>query len=255
MQGSYYRHSGRAPLGGIFTALFFGLVGAMICAFAMNLMTQLAHFSLLRVLLVPLAGVGAGYVAMLGARLGKMRHNGLLRMLGLVTGLMLAYTHWVAWFALESGTLTLAPGALWSMLPKGNLLYLLCGLEALGLWVVPVIAVSRLIDKPFCEHCAHWIKGETELGPYRFIAHPQKLKEAMESGQYEALRQLEATVEGSSMYSVVRITRCQDCEHSFLLSVDNVSVRTDRDGKESTSSLCLIDHCVIPPGVFRQLAA
>ncbi|MDJ0838820.1 MAG: hypothetical protein QNK37_20040 [Acidobacteriota bacterium] len=270
MQDTYYRHSGRVPLRGLPIAITFVAIGVILSTSAYNLVSFFARFHLLDLLLLVPAGYLAGTILTAGLRLGKIRNNKTSVALALLTGLMMVYADQAVRLAVRQDALILDPAGLLNalaviakqadQLSSGpitgvNPMYAFWAAKAVGLFLTPLLGTLSLRNAPFCEHCNRWIGEAVELGPYRYIADPMRLKQAVETHQYETLRGLEATVIGSSMYSKVRITRCPDCDHTFLLSVDNISVSTDRDGKESKCRKRLIDQHIITPSVFKKLAA
>ena len=96
----YYRHAGKAPLGGIIIALLVGLVGASILAVAYAFAIWYDPIAYLNIVICFVFGLLLAYMAGKGAKLGKIRSSGMAMFIALVVALAALYVHWAAYLTL-----------------------------------------------------------------------------------------------------------------------------------------------------------
>lgn len=262
LQSTHYQHSGTAPLGGMLLTIAGGLVAAGILGAIYGFLIFWSPFVYINFFIT--LGFGIGLGASVGglAKLGKIRSTGVVTVLALAILMFAWYAHWVTWSRLITEVLvlnvatlsrllaTIADLGAWSIFswtPTGFALWAIWGIEALMIVGIGTLGAAGVVDVPFCEDTGQWAtdrKLDIRFNPLNDAAVPGSPASLLASlqplnGDEAAFVEVTvATADGSDL-------RC--------VSLDNVVVETDKDGKQEAKSTCVVRHMLFDRDSFERL--
>lgn len=259
----YYRHSGRySP-----AALIFTLVPAIVAALLLGVVyayvvLYLPFGGYITLILSLLFGAGVAQVVNRAARWSRIRSEGALRWIALVSIVSGFYVSWGVWvYALlaragVSGmglASCLHPAVLWKAVqainesgawsmfgvtPSGYFLGALWLIEA----VVIITGACLLVEitDPYCEQCQQWCK----TGPIaRIVPMPaEELKSVLESRRLESLRLSPA--EDQEERVELDLSSCSKCNLMHTLGARHLTVKVS-DGKREVQSSQLLTFLLL----------
>lgn len=276
---SYYKPSGEfSPVG---VALLFVI--------ALPAAAMLAVVYAYSILYIPIAGyvsfiLSAGFGVLVGmvtsARLrsGKVRNDGLAWISATLIALLAFYVHWGVWtygFLTRADVetsvigLLLSPSALWDIIlsineqgawtmkgntPTGGWLWAFWTLEAL-LILVPAIVVGAIsASDPFCERCKEWCKEHDDV----LRLQPQdeaQVKSKAEAKDFHGLAQLGGAGADAAHYLRLDLTQCPTCDQTSTLTIQDVTVSVDKEGKHSESKSHFVSNLLLSASELAQVRA
>ena len=258
---THYRHSGKAPAGGVLLTLVGGIIAGAVMGAAYGFLIYWSPFVYINAILTFALGVGlAMAVGGLGAA-GKIRNDAVITIVALIVSATAFYTHWVVWVERMTEIRTVVPGELWSVItavaelgpwtifewtPTGTSLYAIWGLEALIVVGVGTVSARGGIDMPFCEDTGQWATEQPlnrafePIDPNRAIDTPQSVLDVLQpaSDPGDAFTEVTvATAEGSDL-------RC--------VSLKAVAVER-KDDKEEKNEIQLVKNMLFDRDSFEKL--
>lgn len=262
LQSTHYQHSGTAPLGGILLTITSGLVAASILGAIYGFLIYWSPFVYINFFITLGFGIG------LGTSVGGLAKLGKIRSISVVTGLALAivlfawYAHWVVWSRLITEVLvlnvatlsrllaTIADLGAWSIFswtPTGFALWAIWGIEALMIVGIGTLGAAGVVDVPFCEDTGQWAtdrKLDVRFSP---------LNEAAVPGSPASLLASLQPLNGDEAAFVEVTVATADGSDLRCVSLDNVVIETDKDGKQEAKSTCVVRHMLFDRDSFERL--
>ncbi len=269
--GRYYQHSGKVGFLGLILMVFFGAFTALVGGAIYGYVTYYLPWVYLNFIITILFGFIVGFSISFGGKLGHVRSGGLLLLLGLIFGLLAEYTGWVSWIMALSGSelLVLAPGDMltiigeiaeegpWSIFgwtPKGGWLFLFWIIEFLIIVGGATFAAFALIGStPYCETCRRWIEEKKSIYPLDHFGDPDQLRARLDAGDFSSLLSLQKTGNIGDLFTQIDLLFCPSCRNMHLLSVMQIEISTDSDGKEDRSEDFVVENLIIDKRVFDDI--
>lgn len=267
----YYRHSGKFEIMGLAYMLVFSAIGAVVLGAAYGYGIFYIPIVMLNMLLVIAYGFCIGLCVQYGAKLGKVRNNGLLLLGGLAAGLMAEYTNWVWYiFALsKQDTLAYMPADIWQIIlnvnaqgvwsvfdstPTGIELWLYWGAEALVIvGIAAAVPWLNLRGAPFCEHCSRWVESKDKISPLEPVADPKGFKSRLEQGDYAPIKTLKVLPQETNAFTTVTLLKCPGCQSSNYLTAQAVTLTKDKKGKVSRKQLIILENLSLNTDTYRSI--
>lgn len=262
LQSTHYRHSGKAPLGGIFLTAAGGLVAAGVLGTLYGFLVFWSPFVYVNFFMT--LGFGIGLGASVGglARLGKIRSVGIVAALALAVALFAWYAHWVVWsrlitdvLVLNAATLsrllsTIADLGAWSIFswtPTGLALWAIWGMEVSMIVGIGTLGAVGVIDVPFCEDTGQWARDR------KLDARFRPLNDAVvPETPTSLLASLQPANDAETEFAEVTIATADDSELRCV-SLVNVVVETDKDGKQEAKTTTLVRNMLFDRESFERL--
>ncbi len=275
MPGLYYNRSGRfkfySPI-----ALF---LGCGFCSIVAGVTYGIGNFyspsAYLNLFLPLVMGFGLGGLIYLVAKWTHNRNTAMVISAGLVCGLLLEYSAFVAWILVVSGWNILV------VLPQ-DILYVLGELAELGVWEISgiefkgfilyaawvlevgfilgtavVFPLMKLKPMAYCESCRRWVTGHKSILAFELIDDPAGFREQLERGEFAVLGSLAAVLDTAPEYTSYDLSNCTGCNDLHLLSIEMIKNTVDNDGKTQTNKIDVIRNLLIDAesrGLIEELA-
>jgi len=267
----YYKHSGVIGIVGpvlmlVFGVLTAGILGAIYGFAIFNIPLIYINF-----FVTAFFGIGVGFMVGTGAKIGQVRHAGIVALFGLLAGLLALYVGWVSWIHALIGPdepIT-APWQVWAVIqavasegawemfghtPSGFSLYAIWAIEALmivGLSIL--IAWGAVGSRPFCESCKKWVDATHEISPLAPIENPESMKQSLEALNYDDLMALNFVEEGSTAFSKVTLMQCAGCQAKQYLTLQAVTVKVDSDKSKSEDESDVVENLILSERDYEKL--
>lgn len=263
----YYKSSGKFSAHGLVLMLVGGIVSALIAGVVYGVVTWYMPIIYVNVLLTLGLGFGCGWLVLrLGIAL-HIRNTTVYLAVALATALAAYYANWVAWIWAASGREAMAilpnqvvavmkvvyeEGA-WSMGSsgepvKGVFLGLIWLTEALVILIAPLKMVWDIRDHPYCELTGGWVNDVTVIGPFLPVGESDGWREALEAGEFsklESLQPLRGDLSNGSVFGQIKLRHAGSPESLHLLSIANVTVNVNDEGKVKLKEKPVVRDMVI----------
>ncbi len=267
---AYYKLSGKTPTTAIPVTLSVGTLSAAVLGFAYAVIIYYMPFVYINALCTIAFGIGLGFVGAFMVNLTKIRNPMIAGLLGLLIGLFAEYAQFVAWLlpVSEWNDTVFMPGELWAVLKevnkvgvwgfsstpvKGMFLWIIWMIEALIIIGASVgIPYLGVVNDVFCERCDAWADDQTTIGPFKPIANPQQMKQDLEDARIVVLADLEPA-DDETQFSLITLTRCNLCNELFVMTLQNVKVTYDKEGKPSTDETDVIRNLLIDQATHETI--
>lgn len=260
MPATHYQHSGKAPLGGILLTLVAGAIAGAILGIVYGYLIFWIPFIYINVFVTLGFGIALGAITGAMAAKGKIRNSGAVMVVALIVALFAYYVHWVVWVERIIEVRIIDPAILWTLLsevarqgawsifgwtPTGFAMWAIWGIEAAMILGLGSIGAAAVIDVPFCEDSNQWAEESTLAMRFKTVANATESPSAV-------LSALEALDETAAAYTEVKIATVEGSELRCV-SLENVSVDVDKDGKESTSRSNMVKNMLFDRDSFERL--
>jgi len=264
----FYKHSGKAPLMGLFFIGIAGFIAVPILGLIYGVLTRVIPFIYINALVLIGFVYAISYVLSQVAKFGKIRNMILLGLAGFFFGLLADYIGWVAWLAVTVGdpwflvefffpadifyiiTLVAEEGA-WSIsgtTPTGVFLYILWAIEAIiVIGGIPYLTLEMLSKIPFCEESDAWADKRTQIGAFTPIANPAQFKDAVSQGNFSAFNELKTSPENDRRYTALEVFECEQCRNFFMLNVTDVTIKINNKGKAEAKTKKILNNLLLTP--------
>ncbi|HMG35825.1 MAG TPA: hypothetical protein VKM94_17960 [Blastocatellia bacterium] len=273
--GSYYRHSGRFPTGGLVVAIAGGgAVGAFL-ALIYAYFDALDPFIYFNMMASVILGAASGWFTGLLLARQRVRNNLIAAFAGGLVGLIALYVAWAAWpdavLGDRSGMnmkflhLLTSPAALLQSVGWINK----NGAWRIGysvqtgfvLWVawvgeaVIVIGFSMYVarifvrDRVFCEACQHWCEKEKNV----LEAHgwgTEELSSRLEAKDFDYLATLGPRTRNDVEWIRLDLDRCKNCGETTTLTAKRVDLTREK-GRELPQPI--IKDLLLSPSEVERL--
>ncbi len=259
----YYSHSGKFKAHAPIVLLF----GVGLCSILLGAAYGIGNYycpSVWISLFLPFGvGLAVGGMVYLVAKWTHIRNMTMVIVSGLVFGLLLEYTAFVAWvFAISEwefiiykpqdlrGLLAfLAVDGVWEIFGyvfKGAMLYVAWAVElVIILGCAAILPWVLLSPKAYCESCKRWITDHKSVLPFEVIKDPVAFKAQLERGEFAILGSLAGVPYSAPEYTSYDLSHCPSCNNLHLLSIETVSTTLDAEGKTSTTNTDVIRNLLI----------
>ncbi len=267
----YYKHSGVIGIVGPVLMLVFGLLAAGILGAIYGYAIYYIPLIYVNFFVTLFFGFGVGFMVGAGAKIGQVRHGGIVALFGLFAGLCALYVGWMSWLhaLLGPDDPVVAPGqvmsfiqaiaveGVWEMFghtPSGFSLYAIWSIEALMIVGLAVVGAWAAVEsKPFCESCKKWVDATHEISPLAPIGNAQTMKQSLEAMRYDDLMALGFIDDGSTAFSKVTLMQCGGCRAKQYLTLQAVTVKVDSDKSKSEDETDVVENLILSEGDYEKL--
>lgn len=276
----FYRHSGKAPLPGLFLVALAGFGAVPILGLIYGVLIRIIPFIYINALIVFAYVYAIGFVISRAAKFGKVRNTVLMGLAAFFFGVLADYVGWVSWLAVVFGdplfliefffpldilyyiTLVAQEGA-WTIsgaTPTGGILYALWAIEAFAvIGGTTYIVTGAISEAPFCEESDAWAEKRTQIGTFKPIADPAQFKQAVSHGNFSAFsKELKLSQPGDMQFTSLDVYECEQCRTFLTLDVHNVTLKFDKKGNVESKTKPIVSKLIITPhqlADLRKLAA
>lgn len=171
-----FKHSGRFSVGGLFSTILKGAVVAALLGGLYGVIGYYSPFFIINMCVLIGIAIAMGMLLQEFVRSGHIRSNAIAALVGAATGGVLLAVQWIVWlrltvefWVLDFATILnaiqvvglLGPWSVFGWTPTGTSLYVIWGIEALLIVVMPtVMARNTVRDTPYCEQTGQWADVE-----------------------------------------------------------------------------------------------
>jgi len=259
---TYYQHSGKAPLGGVLLTLIGGPIGGAILGAIYGFLIYWSPFVYINAFITFGLGIALATVVGTLGKIGRIRNATVLTVLALLTAIIAYYVHWVVWIERMTETQVVAVDTLWALIstinalgpwsifgwtPTGAALWAIWGVEALMIVGIGTVSAHGVIDIPYCEATRQWTSEK--ILPDHF--EPLDSGPAVESPS-SLLQALRPAADSPATYTEVAVATA-DGSDLRCVSLNAVTVETDKDGKEDTQKTSIVKHMLFDRDSFEKL--
>ena len=260
----YYKLSGRySPAAAIGV-----LGGSVFAAMSVGVLYGVAVHYQPFVYFNALMTLGVGYlIGKVVARSGrglKVRSSPLVLATGMMVGIAAYYGACVGWVSAisEWQYIVVSPAVLLEVLREvavygawsiGSLTFTGWGLYSVWLTEAAVlIGLATLVPynwvstAVFCESCGRWADDETVIQPFTAVQDPDAMREKLEAGELDALGDLQAASDDDDdHFADIVLSRCPGCDGLHVMTLRNVVLKTDKDGKVERNETPVVQNLLI----------
>lgn len=261
----YYRHSGQCSSASLFATLAAGCLAALILGPIYAIIVFYMPIVYVNVLLTFGIGVLMGYIIKKVAMARHVRSLAMIVLIAAISALVAIYAAFVGWllpvtqwtyFAYLPGDMLgvleqVVEQGVWSLkggTVKGTFLIIVWVCEALVILGATIyFAYEEIAKTPYCENCSQWLPLKTLVGPFEKIADPKALRADLEQGNFAALGNIKplAADAGATEFADYELTDCPSCPDMAVVSIRNVTLVADKEGKITPKIQVLVDRLLI----------
>ncbi|MCO4781395.1 MAG: hypothetical protein KC646_03670 [Candidatus Cloacimonetes bacterium] len=275
----YYKPSGSIGPVAIVLSVVFGLIASLILGTLYGYMIYYLPFIYFNFIIVILYGFGVGSATGIGAKFGKARNSTVLGLIALCIGVLSFYFGWVSWmhalteqnvlkvdliavfskfnpshvYSMASDIAQTGAWSIFGWTPKGFSLYLVWGVESLMIIFLTVVAAVVIIDEPFCERCNTWIQEDSTISPYPFIEDEENYKASLEKEGVELVLNQAKLETSEAKFSEYQLFVCKMCNSNQMLTVSNVELSLNSEGKEEQAKTEIAKHILLDKAQISTL--
>lgn len=270
----FYRHSWKAPIGGLFLVGAAGLLSTLVLGLIYGYIMYYIPFIYIKVFIMVGYPFAIGLILSLAVQRGKVRNNLLVGLAGVGFGLLADYMGWVAWIAaaLKSTEYLMVffyPGDILYFMqevvevgiyvignsrPTGAILYLIWLVEAVVVVGGTAFMVLKLhLDTPFCEECNEWVETERYIGLFTPLTNTSKFKRGILEGNYTVFNELIPSQTGNQFIKLT-IYECRTCQNFRLLNVKKLKLSVNSKKQLESNERKVITNLRVTPGLSSALA-
>lgn len=269
----FYRHSGRFNPGGPGIALIAALVIGFPLGIIYAYLVKWIPFIYLNFLITLGYGFAFGFVTVFLLKFGKVRNSMVALAVGIINGVIALYFSW------NGHVHSLASDIPWLLTPSqiGRAMKILyeegswgigfgshepltgiplaivwLGEAAMMVGMCAFIAYRAIRDTPYCEQHECWLDEEKVMDKLDAFITPAHI-EAFQNGDISPLEESRPRVPASGTFSRMTLRHSKNCHDSCTLSIANVSVTMDKDGKPKEKVETLMTNLLVPKTMFEYL--
>jgi len=256
----YYKPSGAAPLGGIFSAVSISGTAALLAGALYGVVDYYNPLIYVNFLGTLILSVIVGGITFRRLTSGRIRSRIVSMLIGLLVATVMCYGAWVTyifaltgWDALIVDPLSLleviqvvAANGVWSIkkhTPTGWELFVVWLIEA-GVIYAFVLTSALEIQPPYCEDCDERTEPEVSKHPMAQCAAPL-LRDELEGEQYAALLDAIRTEVNPRSFLALSINTCPSCRERAFLQISEVTVVTNKEGNDETKESVVVPWIMV----------
>jgi len=268
-----YRHSGKVPVGSIPIALISGVVCAALLCVPYGYAIRYVPLVFINIITVLVYGAAVGGATGVGAKLGRMRNEGAVLLMGLITGCTAAYAAWIGWIFAVSKHFVITPAEIRDVIKtaarvgtfrlfgkepvKGDFLWFVWTVEALIIVGMSTFAAKFTISgEAFCERCQKWL---SEIGT-AFCSVPEntgKFVQSLHTGDATVLDTVEFFPPDAPPEGVPRLKlaakRCDKCQSFCTMTISEETFVRNKEGKMEKKVAQEWENVLVPPEICERI--
>jgi hypothetical protein len=270
----FYRHSGKFGVHGPLLAIIAAIVAGYPLGIIYSYLIKWIPFIYLNFFITVGYGLIFGFITMPLLRFARVRNGAIALLTGLAVGLCASYLSWNGYahamvkdvpalltpaqilrfmkILYENGSWGIGFG---SSAPVTGVLLALIWLVEAGIIIgasalLSFVAVAHI---PFCETHACWLNEEKKIEKLDAFVLPDHVA-ALKAGNIEPLEQATPRVPASGRFSRLILRHSSKCEEFCTLSIANVTVSMDKNGKPQEKTETIITNLLLPKTLLDYLA-
>lgn len=270
----FYSHSGKFGLHGPVLALTAGGVAAWPLGLAYAYLIKWIPFIYLNFLITAGYGFAFGMLASMLLKIGKVRNVPIALLCGIGVGVLAWYGSWngSVHALVESAPWFLTPSQIFKVM---GLLYdkgswgigfssqtAVTGVPLAIVWLIEggvivglsaIICCGAIANTPFCELHGCWLDEEKKMDKLDAFTHPDHIA-AFQAGDIAPLDLAQPRVPASGKFARLTLKHSASCDDYCALSIANVTVTLDKDGKAQEEAQELMTDLWVPKSMFEYLS-
>jgi hypothetical protein len=267
----YYQESGSVSPMGVLSLVGVGTICAAVLGFVYGYAIFYIPLIYLNFFITLFFGIGMGAALGKAGFWGKVRNTKVMIAAGVFFGVLAWYVGWVAWIHAWNGQplADLTPpvvlntmvvlsytGAyeIFGWTPTGFALYAIWFIEAAmiigGAFLVALVALGR---KPFCEECDDWTHESVVSSRLQPIANPKELISSLEQHDMSVLTNLQLVDHNDVLRTKVSFHKCDGCGGSKYLTVDQITVSFDDEGKAEEEVDDIVENLLLSSSDYATI--
>ena len=270
----FYVHSGKFGIHGPLLAIGGGALIALPLGLAYGYLIRWIPFIYLNFLITLGYGFAFGWLTSQIMKIGKVRNGAIAMICGTCVGVIAWYGNWngsihalaseVPWVLTPPQVLAAMKALLkegsWSIGRSSDLM--VTGIPLAIVWIVEaamIIGVCALVSygsiasNPFCEIHGCWLDEEKVMDKLDVFTHPDHIA-AFSNGDISPLEEARARVPASGQFARLTLKHSRKCSDYCALTISNVTVTVDKDGKPDEEVQDLMTNLWVPRTMFDYLA-
>lgn len=256
----FYKHSGAISIGGLLGGAILGLAAAAGLSIIYSYAIVWIPLIYVNFLLTAGYGIAIGVAVYYAARIGKVRNNAIVAVIGLLCGIVGVYYAWAFDMVARNGdSFTMDPAEIWQYVLAFNEQ----GAWTIGrnaqqnvtgifLWIVWFAEAAVIIgaasfmpyflmsESVFCETCDVWAKNEEGVRKLA-LDRADEVTARVLAGDVAALRDIPMATDDKQCVRL-DLQYCEHCGESNYLSVSRLVTTKNKKGEESTETTELLKH-------------
>jgi hypothetical protein len=119
--------------------------------------------------------------------------------------------------------------------------------------LITLLAYGAVARTPFCEQHECWLDEEKTIDKLDAFRLPDHIA-ALQAGNIAPLEQARPRVPASGSFARLTLRHSARCDDFCTLSIENVSVSLDEDGKQKEETESIMTNLLVPKTMFEYLA-
>lgn len=270
----FYKHSGKFGVHGPLLAVLAAVVVGYPLGILYAYLVKWIPFIYLNFFITVGYGLAFGFMTVPLLKFAKVR-NGIIALLtGLAVGLCAAYFSWNGFLH----AVAKEPPALISFAQLSRLMKYLyengswgigfsssspvTGIVLAIVWLVEagiiigasvLLAYGAVASTPFSERDECWLNEEKKIDKLDAFVLPDHIA-ALKAGNIAPLEEARPRLPASGSFARLTIRHSSKCEEFCTLSIENVSLTPDKDGKMQEKTATIMTNLLVPKTMFDYLA-
>jgi hypothetical protein len=269
----FYRHSGKFGVHGPLLAVLAACLLGYPLGIAYAYLIEWIPFVYLNFFITLFYGMAFGLLSAFLLRSARVRNTFVATLTGLAAGLCAYYFSWNGYVhtlvtdpprLADFGQLsrlnsTLYTVGSWGIGSSGTpvtgiLLGLVWAVEAaMIIGACTQLASGAVAQIPYCESCRNWLSEEENIDTLDHFASPEHIQQ-FKAGSIAPLDQARPRDPAAGRFARLTLRHSPKCAELCTLSVDNVSVSVDKEGKSREKSETIISNLQVPKSLLERLS-
>jgi len=270
----FYRHSGKFGVHGPLLAILAAIVAGYPLGIVYAYLIKWIPFIYLNFFITVGYGLIFGLMTAFFLKFACVRNSPVALLTGLAAGLCASYFSWNGYLhtLIDDPPLLINAGQLWRLM---KVLYEngswgigfgstspVTGIPLAIVWICEAgiiigasvfLAYGAVAQTPFCERHQCWLSEEKKIDKLDAFLLPDQI-EAFKAGNIAPLEQARPRVPASGNFARLIIRHSPTCEEFCTLTIENVSVSLDKNGKPREKTDRLATNLQVPKTLFDYLA-
>lgn len=269
---SFYRHSGKFGVHGPLIALAVAAILGLPLGILYGYLIKWIPFIYLNLFITIGYGCAFGFATSWLLRWAKVRNSAI----ALITGIAVGVIAWfLAWNGFVHAMLDDAPASIslgqlrklmgflyengsWGLTRGGGAV---TGIPLALVWFVEAVMIigaaamlsfAWISGTPFCETHLCWFDEERKIEKLDAIQSPE-IRAALKAGDLSPLGSAAPRVPASGQFARLRLKHSKRCPDDCAVSIENVTVTTDKNGNPQEKTETLMTNLLVPRTTFDYL--
>lgn len=272
---SCYRHSGKFGVHGPVLAMLAAIVIGYPLGIAYAYLIKWIPFIYLNFFITVGYGLAFGLLVVWTMRFAKVRNTAIGVLSGFAAGGIALYFAWNGYLhtMVEHPPLVFSPGQIFAVMKilyaEGSwgigllsssgpvtgvlLAFFWAGEAAIIVGAATLLGLGAISQTPFCEQHGCWLDEEKKIDKLDVFNHPDQIA-AFQAGDISPLEAAHPRVPAGGQFARLTLRHSSRCDEFCTLSIDNVTVTLDKEGKPQERVQNIVTNLQLPKTLFDYLA-